>query len=218
MDIKDLTKEELTALEAQLEARKKGEKEKEIRERETLKQLQHEFVETFFPKLIEVAKNLTLSKGEVFDGVRNVLALKKTVYNMSDEAWEKQQTHTFSTQKCDRTIIVGYNVVDGWNRDLAASGVEGVNQWLSGKLNESNAELVEMIRDLLRPNKEGLLKANRVLELYNRAVKIGDEELISHVREIQEAYVPQKTSTFVKAKYKDEDGRDIWLNLSMSNA
>jgi hypothetical protein len=218
MDINNLTKEELAALEAQLAARKHAEREKETQEREALKELTYEFVDAFFPKLVEVAKNLTLSKGEVFDGAHNVLSLKKSVYGMSDEAWEKQQTHTLSSRKCDKTIIVGYNVVDGWDKDLAAVGVDGVNKWLSGKLNENNKELVEMIRDLLRPNKDGLLKANRVLELYNRAVKIGDEALINHVRSIQEAYIPQKTTTFVKAKYKDEDGRDIWLNLSMSNA
>jgi hypothetical protein len=218
MDINNLSNEELAAIEAQLKERKKVEKEKELQDRETLKQLQHEFVEVFFPKLVQVAESLTLSKEEIFDGIRDVLALKKSVYKMSDEAWEKQQTHTFSTQKFDKTIIVGYNVVDGWDQDLAASGVDGVNKWLSGKLNESNAELVEMIRDLLRPNKDGILKANRVLELYNRAVKIGDEELIRHVGKIQEAYIPQKTTAFVKAKYKGENGQDIWLNLSMSNA
>jgi hypothetical protein len=75
-----------------------------------------------------------------------------------------------------------------------------------------------MIRDLLRPDRNGMLKASRVVELYSRAVKINDEELIKHVQTIQEAYVPKKTTTFIKAKYKDDDGRDIWLNLSMSSA
>jgi hypothetical protein len=218
MNIDDLTKEELAAIEARLAAKKRAKREKETQERETLKQLTDEFVAAFFPKLVDIAQSLTLAKGEVLDGARDILSLKKSAYEMSDEAWEKQQTHTLSSRSHDRTIIVGHNVIDGWDRDLAASGVDGVNKWLTGKLNDGNSDLVEMIRDLLRPNKDGMLKANRVIELRNRAAKIGDGELIRNVQMIQEAYAPKKTSTFVKAKYSDENGQDIWLNLSMSNA
>jgi hypothetical protein len=218
MDINNLTTEELAALERRIAEKKAQERKREAQERETLKQLQHEFVERFFPKLTAVAENLTLSKAEIFDAADNVISLKKQVYKTSDEALERQQTHTLSTKNCDKTIIVGHNVVDGWDADLAAAGVDGVNRWLTGKLNDNNADLVEMIRDLLRPNKDGMLKASRVIELCNRAVKIGDEELIKHVQKIQEAYIPKKTTTFVKAKRKGENGQDIWLNLSMSNA
>jgi hypothetical protein len=218
MNINDLSKEELAALEAQWAEKKRTEKEKELQDREALKQLTNNFVESFFPKLVGIAENLTLSKGEVFDGVRDILYLKKSVYKMTDEAWDNQQTHTLSSSDHEKSIIIGHNVRDGWDTDLAAAGVDGVNRWLSGKMNESNKDLVEMIRDLLRPNKDGLLKANRVIELYNRAVKIGDENLIACVQKIQEAYIPQKTTSFVKAKYKDENGQDVWLNLSMSNA
>jgi hypothetical protein len=218
MDINQLSAEELASIEAQLEEKKRTEHEVKVQERETLKQLQHEFVEKFFPKLTEIAGNLTLSKAEIFDSTSDILSLKKQVYGTSEEAFEKQQTHTLSNQKCDKTIIIGNNVVDGWDTDLVAAGVDGVNKWLTGKLTDSNQDLVDMIRDLLRPNKDGMLKANRVIELYNRAVKIGDSELIEHVQTLQEAYTPKKTSTFVKAKYKGENGQDIWLNLSMSNA
>ncbi|MDR0834624.1 MAG: DUF3164 family protein [Candidatus Symbiothrix sp.] len=218
MNINELSNEQLAALEAQLEEKKRKERENEAQERDTLKQLQHEFVEKFFPKLTEIARNLTLSKSEIFDNTADILSLKKQVYKTSDEAFEKQQTHTLSTRNFEKTIIIGYNVVDDWDSDLVSSGVDGVNKWLTGKLNDTNQDLVDMIRDLLRPNKDGILKANRVIELYKRAVKIGDSELIKHVQTIQEAYMPKKTSTFVKAKYKGENGQDIWINLSMSSA
>ena len=93
MDISNLSKEELAVLEAQLSAKKRTEREKEMQEREALKELTYEFVDAFFPKLIHITEILTLSKGEIFDGARDVLALKKSVYRMSDEAWEKQQAH-----------------------------------------------------------------------------------------------------------------------------
>jgi hypothetical protein len=216
MDINSLTPEELASIERQLAEKRANEREREIQERETLKDLQHEFVEKFFPKLMKAANIASRLNDDVFQGSFNILSLKKQVYRMSDDAFVRQQSHNIPSRDFSRVIVVGYNVVDGWDYDLASAGIEGVNKWLAGKMNDSNRELVDMIRDLLRPNRDGILKANRIIELYNRAVKIGDEELIRHVQTIQEAYIPKKTSTFVKGKFKDEKGQYVWLNLSMS--
>jgi hypothetical protein len=214
MNLENLSADELEALEAQLAQKKKEKKEKERQEREAFKQLQHEYVEQNFCKLQDVEKNLSTIKAELFENVESILAMKKEVYGIDD----KQQSHSISNIACTKTIIVGHNIVDGWDTDTAAAGVERVNQWLTKKLNDNNADLINIIRDLLKPNQEGILKANRVLELRNQAEKLGDQELISAVAVIQEAYRPKKTTTFIKAKYRNEHGQDVWLNLSMSNA
>jgi len=107
-------------------------------------------------------------------------------------------------------------VVDGWDTDLANAGISGVNDWLAKRITEESKPFIDIIRDLLKPNKDGLLKAPRVLELHNQAEKIGDRELIEKVSMIKEAYRPAKTTTFVKAKFKDADGNNKWLSLSMS--
>ena len=218
MDLSNLTQEQKDQLKKQLAAEEKAEKQKRDQDRETLKVLQDEFVTKFFPKLVEVAKTLTLAKAELFENAATILALKKSVYGLTDEAMEKQQSHSISTLDFEKTIILGSNTVDGWDMDLATAGIDGVNNWLTSKLNDDNKELVEMIRDLLKPNKDGVLKANRVLELSTRAAKIGDQTLIGEVDKIREAYRPEKTTTFIKAKMKSDIGKDIWLNLSMSNA
>jgi len=218
MDIKDLTTEQKAELKRQWEEEERAEKERKKQDRETLKKLQDEYVKKYFPQLEEVANKLSALKAAMHEDASTILGLKKSVYSTSDEAFERQQSHSVSTLNFDKTILVGYNVVDGWDTDLAICGVDGVNKWLQKKLNDDNKELVDMIRDLLRPNKDGVLKANRVLELYNRATKIGDKELIESVANIQSAYIPKKTSTFIKAKQKNGSGEDVWLNLSMSNA
>ena len=66
-------------------------------------------------------------------------------------------------------------------------GIDKVNDWL-GKLakDDESAILVGFIRDLLKPNKDGVLKANRVLELSKKADEIGDKELIEAVKIIRD--------------------------------
>lgn len=218
VNLEDLTAEQKSELLKQLENEKRIKRQKQQENKDTLKTLQDEFVVRFWEKLTGIAERLTLAKTELFNNAETIIDLKKQVYNMSDEALEKQQSHSISTLNCDKTIIIGHNTVDGWDQDLATSGINKVNEWLTKQLKTSNKDLVEMIRDLLKPNKEGFLKANRVMELSNRANKIGDAELIEAVSEIQLAYQPRKTTTFVKAKYRNDEGRDVWLNLSMSNA
>lgn len=214
MDLENLTSAELESLEAQLAEKKKAAKEKERQNKEAFRQLQHEYVQENFIKLVKVETDLSVIKSELFKNVESIIAMKKEIYGNDD----KQQSHSISNIDFTRTIIVGHNIVDGWDVDTAQAGVERVNQWLTKKLNDTNADLVNIIRDLLKPNAEGILKANRVLELRNQAEKLGDQELISAVAVIQEAYRPKKTSTFIKAKFRNEHGQDIWLNLSMSNA
>jgi hypothetical protein len=218
MELKDLTPEQKAALKEQLAAEERTEKERIKKEKDTYKTLQHEFVEQFFPKLAEIAGSLTLAKAELFDEVKTILDIKKQLYNITDEAFAQQQSHSISNANYTKTIILGHNVIDGWDSDLASAGIAKVNDWLTKKMKVENQELINIIRDLLKPNKDGLLKANRVMELHTQAEKIGDAELIEAVGIIKEAYRPAKTTTYVKAKMRDDDGRDVWLNLSMSQA
>lgn len=218
MDINELTPEQIKSLEAQLAEKRKAEKQKMQAEKETLRSLQNEFIDGFFPKLTAIAENLTLSKAELFENVTSILQLKKQILGISDDEFNQQQSHSISNEDFSKTIIIGHNVIDGWDLDTAQAGVSRVNEWLTSKMTEDNTELIGIIRNLLKPNKDGFLKAQRVLELRNNAEKIGDTDLIEAVKMIQDSYQPTKTSTFVKAKFKGEDGKDIWLNLSMSNA
>lgn len=218
MNLNDLTPEQKKALKEQFEAEEKAARDNVKREKETYKQLQNDFVDMFFPKLADTAGQLTLLKTELFENAKAILDMKCAAYGISAEQFGKQQSHTISNGDFSRSIILGRNVVDGWDTEVANAGVGKVNDWLSKQATSSNATLIGMIRDLLKPNKDGLLKAPRVLELMNQAEKIGDSELIEAVSLLREAYRPKSTTTYVKAKMKDEDGGDVWLNLSMSQA
>ena len=221
MDITKLTPEEKKEIGRQLAEEEKQKKAKRRDDREALKQLKDEFVSAFFPKLIEISDILAASKTEIFEAANNIVSFSKDIDGISDEEMELQQSHTISTSSFDKTIIIGSNVVDGWDEDLARSGVDGVNKWLVSKMDVSDGEkqkLYSAIRIFLRPNKEGVLKASRIMEMKTWANEMGDIVLIDSVEKIQEAYRPKKTTTYVRAKYRDENGQDVNLNLSMSNS
>lgn len=216
MDTSNLTPEQKRQLMANLEAEFKAEEQRKRKEKQAYEAMRDKTVRQVYKKLEKLSETVLTAKNEAFGNFETILQLKKELFQVGDDRWQQQQSHTFTTDDGKLTIIIGHNVIDRWDETVSA-GVELVNKWLTTLAkDDESAVLVDMIRDLLKPNKEGQLKANRVLELAKKADEIGNADLKEGVRIIRDAYRPAKTSTFLKAKYKDELGRDQWLPLSMS--
>ncbi|MEY1640517.1 DUF3164 family protein [Tenuifilum osseticum] len=216
LDIKNLTDEQRRILKAQLEAEEKAQKEKERRERETYEQLKDAQVRVTFRELQNISSMLEHAKLKVFRDFEAILAMKKELFGLTEDRMLEQESHTFTTSDGSMSIIIGHNVIDSWDETVSV-GIQKVNQWLTRLArDEESAVLVGLIRDLLKPNKDGVLKANRILDLSKKASELGDPELIEAVELIRDAYRPTRTSTYVKARYVDEYGRKQWLALSMS--
>lgn len=211
-----LTPDEKATLKAQLEAEEKLEKTRVKRERETYEQIKNAQVLTTFKQLQGISSNLEIAKAKVFENFQAILGMKQEIFGLTDETMLTQESHTFTTSDGQASIMIGHNVIDNWDETVSV-GIEGVNQWLNKQVKDENsAMLVGFIRDLMKPNKDGALKASRILDLSKKAAEIGDKELIKHVDIIRDAYRPAKTGTFVKARYVDEQGKKQWLPLSMS--
>lgn len=216
IDFQNLTPEQKQALRAQFEAEETAEKEREKRKKSDYNALKEEQVKATFKRLQNVSSNLEHEKIDIFNQFGSLLALKKDLYNLTEEQMELQQSHTFTSTEANQSIIIGSNMIDRWSDDVNV-GIERINKWLDHLItDEQSRQMVSIIRDLLKPNKDGVLKANRVLELGKKAREMGDKELIGAVDFIQEQYQPVKTSTYVKAKYLDANGIWQWLALSMS--
>lgn len=216
IEFQKLTPEQKKALREQLEAEEMAEKEAEKRKKQDYSALKDEQVKATFKKLQALSTSLELEKVDIFNQFGSLLSLKKDLYNLSDEQMELQQSHTFTTSEGTESILIGSNVIDRWSDDLHV-GIDKINVWLDKQITDEKSErLVSFYRDLLKPNKDGVLRANRVLEMGNKAREYGDKELIEAVSFIQSQYRPVKTSTYVKAKYLDENGVWQWLALSMS--
>jgi hypothetical protein len=213
VDYSKLTPDQKRELREQMEAEERAEKEKVNKMRSDYESLKEEQINVSFKFLQALSLNLEEIKVDIFNQFGAILAMKKELYNLSDEQMELQQSHTFTNKTNDKSLIIGSNAIDGWTDDVGI-GIQGVNDWIDSKITDPDDRAI--IRTLLRPDKSGALKANRVLELSNEAHKRGDMELIKHVNFIQSQYRPVKTSTYVKAKYKDENGIWQWLALTMS--
>ena len=155
---------------------------------------------------------LSQVKKAVYEDFKTALEMKAELFGVK----ENQQTHTFTTAE-GLTITIGHRVTDNFD-DTVHAGIEKVKGYISKLLQEKRAELEELINLLLKKDKNGNLKASRVLELERIAEKINDEELKDGVQIIKEAYKPTKTSTFIEAYYKDEQGKKVYLPLSIVNA
>lgn len=216
INISSLTPEQRAKLMAELEAEERAAKERRRKEMEAYEQLKDTQVKATFKELQNISSSLELAKQKVFDEFELLLRLKKELFGLTEERMLSQESHTFTSADGSISIIIGHNVIDSWDETVKV-GIERVNKWL-GKLakDEDSAVLVGLIRDLLKPNKDGVLKANRILDLSKKAAELGDRELIEAVELIRDSYRPTRTSTYVKARYIDTRGQKQWLALSMS--
>ena len=212
MDIQNLTPEQLTELEAQIAARKKAAEQKVKDDRDAYKELVNETVNALWADLGDLSGTMVQTKNRVFDSFARALELKKEAYGTKDE----QQSHTFTTADGKRSITIGHRVVDRYD-ETVTSGINKVKRYVESLAkDDESAALVDAILNLLKPNKDGVLKASRVLELEKIANRVNDEEFTDGLRIIKEAYRPMKTRQFVTVKYKDRLGNDHTLPLSMS--
>lgn len=196
--------QELKAALANLEAKKD-------QDREVYKALVAETVPKAFFKLCRASEIISEAKTETFKFFEDILDLKNQVYGLK----EKQQSHTFSTDK--EEIQIGYRINDGWD-DTVTAGIEKVNNYISSlATNEETAALVNVVFNLLKKDAKGNLKGSRVLELQKLTKDFDNEEFTDGVAIIAASYKPVRSSWFIEASLINEDGSKTNVPLSMSS-
>lgn len=213
IDIKSLTPEQKAEMMRQLQEEQQAETLQKQAEKDMFITVRNETVERVYGHLKALSDNLAEVKEKMLSDFDTMLEMKAELYGIDD----KQQSHNWTSGDGNVTIITGYNVKDRWD-DTVGAGIARVQAWIDKQMTDQNKNIVEMVRDLLKPNKDGVLRANRVLDLQNSAERIGDTELIEAVKIIREAYRPDRSGSYIKAKYRDGDGNWQWLPLAMSQA
>jgi hypothetical protein len=213
IDINQLTAEQKQQLREQFEEEERAAKATAQKQRDYYEILKDEQVQATFKRLQNLSSTLEEEKIDIFNQFGSLIAMKKDLFHLSDEQMDLQQSHTFTNKSVDKSIIIGANVIDRWSDDLNI-GIARISEWLDKHIEEDQSR--EIIRALLRPDSNGILKANRILDLSKKAAEIGDKELIEAVNFIRDQYRPAKTSTYVKAKFLDSNRQWQWLALSMS--
>lgn len=211
MDIKNLTAEEKEALRKQFLEEEKSKEAKRKEKIEAYKKLVDETVMSSMKKVKEVSAQIAMTKKEVFDDFKSITELKAELYGVND----KQQSHTFTSSDGKFTITLGHRMLDSFD-DTVHSGIEKVKSYIYKSVQDENSHLLEIVNLLLKKDKNGNLKASRVMELEKIAGNIDDPELTEGVQIIKEAWKPQKSKTFIEAYYKDENGNKVNIPLSMT--
>jgi hypothetical protein len=195
---------ELKAALAKLEAKKDT-------DRDAYKALVLETVPKAMFQLCAASEVISEAKTKTFQFFEQVLDLKNIVYGIK----EKQQSHTFSTDK--EEITIGYRINEGWD-DTVTAGIAKVEKYIGSlSKDEETASLVDMLFNLLKKDAKGNLKGSRVLELQKAAAKSNDEEFKDGVAIIGSAYKPVRSSWFIEAALINEDGSKTNVPLSMSS-
>lgn len=211
INLENLTEEQKKELKRKF-AEEEAAKEKLRKEKiEEYKNLVDECVIKGIQKAKYVSEMIANGKKEIQDMFQTILELKTELYGVKDN----QQTHTFSTRNGDYTITVGHRIVDSFD-DTVHTGIAKAKNYINRILRNENKELQQVLDLLLKKDKNGNLKASRVIELERIALEIDDVELTEGVKIIKEAWKPQKTKTFIEASYKDANGNRINIPLSVT--
>ena len=184
---------------------------KKDEDREAYKQLVLETVPKAMFKLCAASEIISNAKTETFQFFENILDLKNKVYGLK----EKQQSHTFSTER--EEITIGYRINDGWD-DTVTAGIEKVQNYISSLVtNDETGALVKMVFNLLKKDAKGNLKGSRVLELQKLTKDFNNEDFTDGVNIIADSYRPIRSSWFIEASLINEDGTKTNIPLSMSS-
>ena len=211
LDFKNMTDEQKANLKKQIleeEKQKKAERKAKI---DAYKNLVDETVINSIDKIKNISAQIMMSKKEVFDDFKSIMELKAELYGVKDN----QQSHTFTTSDGKISITLGNRMLDSFD-DTVHTGIEKVKNYIYRVVQDENSQLLEIVNLLLKKDKNGNLKASRVMELERIAGNIDDAELSEGVQIIKEAWKPQKSKTFIEAYYKDENGNKINIPLSMT--
>lgn len=212
IDIYQLTEEQREELIKQAQELEREKKQAIKAERETYKSIVNDTVQQSFKQLVGLSKHILNVKKLVFDNFESVVEMKQDLFGVK----ENQQSHSFTTADGTITIKIGYRITEGFDDTLSA-GVAKVKTYLETLAkDQASAALVETIMDLLRKDAKGNLKASRVLELGKLASRVNNEEFSDGIHIIEQSYKPVKSCNFIEVRFKDKNGKEHALPLSIS--
>ncbi|MEG1572805.1 MAG: DUF3164 family protein [Bacteroidales bacterium] len=212
INLNTLTTEQKLALKEELKSEELAAKKQKRDDRDAYKGMMEDFVHELFPLLENFSQEATQLKWAIFERAKNLLALKEIVYGIKDN----QASHAF-TDTAGRTIRIGHRTKDAYD-DTIGSGIAKVKGYLEGvQRTKENEDFVEAMMIFLKTDRDGNLNPGRVMELQNWCEKRGNPETLKDGMDIiRNAYKPSQTCKFVEAYYKDVNGKEVNIPLSMS--
>lgn len=212
MDLTKMSAEDKAKLYAQLETEKKEIASKKEADKEAYKSLKDETILKSFEGLKAISEAMLIVKEQIFSNFQSVIDIKNDLFAVKSD----RQSDTFTTDDGKISIKIGNRIYEGWD-DTVEIGIEKVKAYLKTLAkDEESGMLVETVMKLISKDRKGNLKASRVLELQQLAQRSGNPSLVEAIEIIREAYRPVPSVQFIEVKYKDAEGKELSLPLSMS--
>lgn len=179
-------------------------------ERTEYKVLTNQTVESLFPKIETLSKQLSEAKTEIYNSFQTALELKESAFGFNED----QQSHSFINEAKTMRIILGYNTTDGYD-DTVSVGIGKVHEYIESLAKDAETRvLVKAILRLLQADgKTGQLKASKVMQLRSMANESGNAEFIDGVSIIEKAYSPTRSKQYVRAERKND--KNEWVNIPL---
>lgn len=211
-----MTAEERAEFEAfKAEKEKKRAAEERQRQRDEYSSMVDEELAAALPQLREMSESLSTVKKTVFENFTAILKMKAELFGLETM---DQRSHTFTNSDSTLRLTLGVYTVDGY-RDTVEEGIEMVKRYLESLAkDEVSKTLVNTIFRLLSRDKNGTIKASRVLQLRRMAEDSHDEMFMDGVRIIEEAYQPTVSKRFIRAEIKNDKGAWVSIPLGMTDA
>lgn len=207
--LNDLSAEQRAALMAEAAKTLTDNNKKKESDRTVYKELVSDLVSTTFPKLLKLSTLLATVKGEVYDSFKAVKELKSDLYGVRNE----QGSDTYTSADGQYRIKLGYNVNDAYD-NTANEGIQMVSEYLDDlSTSPDAASAVKICRSLLAKDKNGALKASRIIILRKHALESGNAKFLEGVDIIQAAYKPERSKQYIYAQYRN--GRNEWVNVPL---
>ena len=162
--------------------------------------------------LEEKSRELARTKSSVIELFRDVITMKQEVIGVKEGG---QYSHTFTDSDSTIRVTVGFNTVDGY-LDTVNEGIALVREYIESLADDENSKaLVQMVLQLLSTDRQGNLKASRVVQLRRYANESGDPRFVEGVELIESAYTPTKTKQYIRLEVRDER-TNAWRTIPLS--
>lgn len=211
MDVTKMTAAERAELKAQLEAQERAEKQKRQNDINAYKDIVSEFCHRTKDRMMDLSRQMRERKDEVFKEVSSIIDMKEKLYNT------KLDRHSNSFTSPDGiTVSLGRRTNDGWD-DTVEVGIQKVKEYLATLAkDDDSAKLYTAVMRLLSKDRKGNLKASAMLQLEKYAAEWNDPLFTEGVETIRNAYRPVETCDFISVSYKDGEGKEHAIPLSLA--
>lgn len=167
--------EDLEKMEAFFLARASQKAESMDRRKDDYVEVRDNMIDNLLEKFIALNKELMERKKESWSELNTLITLKEEAFGTTDTP---QKSHTFTHSNNKTRVMVQEAAIVTFD-DTAANGAAKIKQFIKTLTTAETSDIIEMVMNLLGPDKEGNLNPRKMITLFamkdKRAIRLAKE-------------------------------------------